>query len=964
MKSAATQPQGSQHSRDGEAPPLKGHKKNGDNAAGVQAGMPLFMQTSQQVSTESADIQRLCSECEEESTGEDIAVQARLTVGSTNDDFEKQADAVADRVMRMPATSSPGKEASANNKTPSIQRSCSHGEKGTGPGQARQGQIQRKHHNPRVSGTDLATSHAIKSPGQGVGLPPYIRSRVEPVLGADLSAVRVHQDSSAQDAARQLNARAFTHRNNIFLGTGESAGDVALMSHESTHTVQQGASKPDLQRTPHCDSAGNCWENDDEAGATIPLDYTPENFVDADTSSISVPNPAPNSIPEGGSRMDKPGLVSWRGEPRLRLRSSPDTESNNIIGSLSYNQHIQVIKEFPGDWYFISTRDGQLGYAWSVHIKSNLPEPNAFLHRVESGVSGSAIAIAEQYFGDVSDDWGQDLRFYVNVLAYMNDISVPDSTAGWREVHFNAGQDVWIPSRAFARGLKGVVNSGSLSYNIADAIGLADAIEFIGQKIDDYSQAIVLSGQYIPQAIAEYAWDSIKQALISLAYTLIAAIALLAVTTAIGAALGALAGGVGAAPGAAAGFEVGVALLQWLGMALLINWVLHAIMDVGSAFGGFLGTVWNADSDAETLDIGARQFAAAVGELVGALLEAIIMLVGAYGLSSAIGALRGSRFMSEAGGPSTVTDIATNGGSGQGTGSSGTGWTPRVIEGGGSRSGGGSSSPRMSSEPYATRGESAAYEFAPRPAEAPVTEPAPLELVPDPAPAPLSSPSTAPGAQGGSSFWPYFAPFSGPEPARDPAEKEEEEEEPCDIFNVPPTMVHFSPASGPRGGDVTAQPLTWRAGNTEGSQPDISSLWPGLWDCAVEQHGSYRWVHAHLLHGKTSGSGGRNLHGPGDDKRNIILSDKTINGQMSSRVERPAANLVYNRNCVLWYDVSVNHFSGPGARGYFADSVNMDYGYFYPRSGRRGQSLIGGPITINHNPERVPPSCDDPGGSD
>ncbi|MCP4335651.1 MAG: DUF4157 domain-containing protein [Gammaproteobacteria bacterium] len=66
-----------------------------------------------------------------------------------------------------------------------------------------------------------------------------VRSRVEPVLGADLSAVRVHSGASAQDASQSLNARAFTNQNNIFLGANQSSSDLSLMAHEATHVVQQ-----------------------------------------------------------------------------------------------------------------------------------------------------------------------------------------------------------------------------------------------------------------------------------------------------------------------------------------------------------------------------------------------------------------------------------------------------------------------------------------------------------------------------------------------------------------------------------------------------------------------------------------------------------------------------------------------------------------------------------------------------
>ena len=81
----------------------------------------------------------------------------------------------------------------------------------------------------------------IASPGTGVPLEPGVQARVAPVLGADLSSVRVHQGPDASAAAAALQARAFTVGADIFLGEGESPTDLELMAHESTHVVQQQA---------------------------------------------------------------------------------------------------------------------------------------------------------------------------------------------------------------------------------------------------------------------------------------------------------------------------------------------------------------------------------------------------------------------------------------------------------------------------------------------------------------------------------------------------------------------------------------------------------------------------------------------------------------------------------------------------------------------------------------------------
>jgi uncharacterized protein DUF4157 len=82
-------------------------------------------------------------------------------------------------------------------------------------------------------------SEAIASKGVGKPIEPATRGTLESRLGTDFSGVRVHDDSAARASADALNARAFTHGNDIWLGPGASQNDTRLMAHEATHVVQQ-----------------------------------------------------------------------------------------------------------------------------------------------------------------------------------------------------------------------------------------------------------------------------------------------------------------------------------------------------------------------------------------------------------------------------------------------------------------------------------------------------------------------------------------------------------------------------------------------------------------------------------------------------------------------------------------------------------------------------------------------------
>ena len=53
-------------------------------------------------------------------------------------------------------------------------------------------------------------------------------------------SLRTGACTHAHDTAQQINAKAFTHQNHIYLGKGQRANDTGLMAHELTHVMQQG----------------------------------------------------------------------------------------------------------------------------------------------------------------------------------------------------------------------------------------------------------------------------------------------------------------------------------------------------------------------------------------------------------------------------------------------------------------------------------------------------------------------------------------------------------------------------------------------------------------------------------------------------------------------------------------------------------------------------------------------------
>jgi hypothetical protein len=145
-------------------------------------------------------------------------VQAKLAVSMPGDPLEREADAVAGRVLRGAAP------------RPLAHRTA--------------GRLQRvppRQCGPPPAGVPRSVGSVVQT-GGGSLLDPRLRARIEPHVGVDLGQVRVRREPAAAAAAHDLQARAFTSGSTIFLAAGSSPADLALMAHEATHVAQQGTS--------------------------------------------------------------------------------------------------------------------------------------------------------------------------------------------------------------------------------------------------------------------------------------------------------------------------------------------------------------------------------------------------------------------------------------------------------------------------------------------------------------------------------------------------------------------------------------------------------------------------------------------------------------------------------------------------------------------------------------------------
>ncbi|MBX9256701.1 DUF4157 domain-containing protein [Desmonostoc muscorum CCALA 125] len=198
--------------------------------------------------------------------------QAKLTVGEPDDQYEQEANKVADQIMGMAIPEPKANQGSIGLQdahtqeevqtkplaaaiTPLVQREAMLEEDEEDEQEEKlqtkplHTSIQRKTSQQEASpqlatdtgfqGGDNFESRLNSSESTGSPLPNDVRSFMEPRFGTDFSQVRVHTGSEAIQMNRDLNAQAFTHKQNIFFGAGKSPGNDALTAHELTHVVQQ-----------------------------------------------------------------------------------------------------------------------------------------------------------------------------------------------------------------------------------------------------------------------------------------------------------------------------------------------------------------------------------------------------------------------------------------------------------------------------------------------------------------------------------------------------------------------------------------------------------------------------------------------------------------------------------------------------------------------------------------------------
>ena len=198
-------------------------------------------------------------------------LKIRLRVNPPNDQYERQADRMADQVMSALPPSPHWKPAKPADET------------------TRVGSAEDKAH--QVSPAIEARTRGLLQTG-GQPLPTNIRAFMEERFDHDFSNVHIHTGSEEARLAQSLNATAFTIGEHIAFDHGcfnpDSFAGRRLVAHELTHTIQQESSQlrevrpiqrkscdplaPDCPTGSACFPVGDtfeCLKTDEGAFATI-----------------------------------------------------------------------------------------------------------------------------------------------------------------------------------------------------------------------------------------------------------------------------------------------------------------------------------------------------------------------------------------------------------------------------------------------------------------------------------------------------------------------------------------------------------------------------------------------------------------------------------------------------------------------------------------------------------------------
>ncbi len=427
-------------------------------------------------------------------------IQFKLSVGAPDDPLEHEADAMADRVMRMPSSNF-------------VQRKCAHCEE--------EEKVQRRavassitpYIQAKGAGGDIASdsvaSQIEATRGRGSSIDRSVQFFMENSFGADFSKVNIHTGDYAVQMSNELNAQAFTVGSDIYFNEGKynpsTDNGKHLLAHELTHTVQQqgglGSARAKLIQMDRLDdlarteatagntALGNALSHsirsimpfnfstsslDGSSRITVRqgegIEVTANASVTGSTTpggtySISLMQEVFGSDVDHGIRHFTTGTVtshSWSGLPagvyyfHFAKTVSGQLSGNVWVDVLSGAGSLPVTGSGP-DSFETSTGIGIgaaapgvsiAGVAYGAYVLRSEPVPNSFIFGRLPGVPTNITVVDKRALQrDGTDNWYK-IQFNAPGLFARLALSVPPSVGGGHARDMYNSQQAWITETA------------------------------------------------------------------------------------------------------------------------------------------------------------------------------------------------------------------------------------------------------------------------------------------------------------------------------------------------------------------------------------------------------------------------------------------------------------------------------------------------------------------------------------
>jgi outer membrane protein OmpA-like peptidoglycan-associated protein len=369
-------------------------------------------------------------------------IQPKLTISAADDPYEREADAVAEKVMRMTDS-----ETIKTQSCPvTIQTKCAACEEEElhrkADAEEKYGQLlisdngyllqrkcaeceqeERMHRKEATQGSVPSVSSSVYQTIQSPGMPmdAATRSFMESRFNYDFKGVRIHNDLASHQSAADIKAHAYTHGQHIAFAEGKyepyTFSGKQLLAHELTHVVQQN--------TVHTLSGSTINRDEDKVEKPLTRYQEIEQSIDTPGEFEVIENPFGISIynfainryylkPEHKKILKKVArmLVSGKGfSLEVLLQGNTDSTGSPAVNNpLSVNRAKGVrnyLTELTGKKYKvegegedlpITTNETYSGRSRNRRVDILIDHPSIHVHHDPTPPNGMILPPAYSYF--------------------------------------------------------------------------------------------------------------------------------------------------------------------------------------------------------------------------------------------------------------------------------------------------------------------------------------------------------------------------------------------------------------------------------------------------------------------------------------------------------------------------------------------------------------------------------------